>query len=646
MKFNNLTIENFLVIGKATVSLRDRGLVIIQGENNESSAADSNGAGKSSIADAVVWCLFGVTSRGVKGDAVVNREVKSNTHVSLDIEDDDGRIYTVSRYRKSQEHKNSIHVKVTDGQDTVDLTKGTPKLTQEIIEKIVGCTYEVFCSSVYAAQDKIPSLPEMTDKNLKMLIEEASGMSLLENCYEEAKQRASEAKSKVKSSTYKLESAEDALRFQEEQIDVIKNNSKDWDEDQKQKVEAEKKNLKTLEDQHKNDLSKYNAAKTAAQKCEDIIKIVEDKVSGISDYQHRYEQAKLEVDNIKLRASEIKTEINRKKEKIERLKAKIESSEMLIGTPCESCGTPIQESSISDVISTCKNKIEELLGEIKKDIVGFEVLREQNINLTSKAKKLKSEIPDVSSLIEKQNSARATLQKTKNIIHDFEYKKAEIKNIKEDIDALEKQENPFKGTVEKFVNNIEKKKKEVVEAKKNLNEAVEAEELAKQALAVYAPSGVRARILDHVTPFLNERTAKYLVDLTDGEISATWTTLVKNANGELREKFSIEVGSMISGATFQALSGGEKRKVRLATALALQDLVSQRATKPIDLFIGDEIDDALDMSGQERLIALLKKKASEKGSVFVISHNELKWYANKKLTVVKEGGKSYILDQN
>ena len=96
------------------------------------------------------------------------------------------------------------------------------------------------------------------------------------------------------------------------------------------------------------------------------------------------------------------------------------------------------------------------------------------------------------------------------------------------------------------------------------------------------------------------------------------------------------------GKSFGLLSGGEKRKVQIASALALQDLVSRRATKPIDLFIGDEIDNALDPAGLERLMTILEEKARERGSVLVISHADLKdWIANVIL-VIKEGDVSRI----
>lgn len=101
-------------------------------------------------------------------------------------------------------------------------------------------------------------------------------------------------------------------------------------------------------------------------------------------------------------------------------------------------------------------------------------------------------------------------------------------------------------------------------------------EMSAAVVSVYAPAGVRAVVLDEVTPFLNQQTAKYLGTLSDGNIDANWSTLVRNAKGELREKFTIEVANSKGGKAFKLLSGGEKRKVRIATAMALQDLVATR----------------------------------------------------------------------
>src|SRR5690606_21918673 len=74
----------------------------------------------------------------------------------------------------------------------------TDRLTQQVVEKIVGASRDVFRAAVYAGQEQMPDLPAMTDKNLKILIEEAAGVTLLEEAkkeFEAAQKRAQAAAS-------------------------------------------------------------------------------------------------------------------------------------------------------------------------------------------------------------------------------------------------------------------------------------------------------------------------------------------------------------------------------------------------------------------------------------------------------------------
>ncbi|EPR9739489.1 AAA family ATPase, partial [Shigella sonnei] len=80
-----------------------------------------------------------------------------------------------------------------------------------------------------------------------------------------------------------------------------------------------------------------------------------------------------------------------------------------------------------------------------------------------------------------------------------------------------------------------------------------------------------------------------------------------------------------------------------ACSLALQDLVSNRASKNIDLFIGDEIDDALDTAGLERLMGILESKARERGTVLIISHKEMKSWFRETITLEVKEGRSYVV---
>ena len=64
MDILKLNITNFLTIGESgDLALCDKGLVLIQGKNEDDTSQVSNGAGKSSILNAIYFVLYGV---GVK----------------------------------------------------------------------------------------------------------------------------------------------------------------------------------------------------------------------------------------------------------------------------------------------------------------------------------------------------------------------------------------------------------------------------------------------------------------------------------------------------------------------------------------------------------------------------------------------------
>lgn len=76
--------------------------------------------------------------------------------------------------------------------------------------------------------------------------------------------------------------------------------------------------------------------------------------------------------------------------------------------------------------------------------------------------------------------------------------------------------------------------------------------------------------------------------------------------------------------------------------MALQDLVATRSAKSLPLFIFDEIDHALDADGLERLMSIMKEKATKSGTVLVISHNDMNHYISDSIRVVKEHGLSQL----
>ncbi|MFA9261835.1 MAG: AAA family ATPase [Undibacterium sp.] len=639
MKFTKLVIKNFLAITDAAIDLSDRGLVLIQGENLDDTSASSNGAGKSSIADALSWALYGITARGVSGDDVVNETIGGQTEVSVCIEDG-AQAYVIQRYRKHSAGKNSL--KITDVIAGTALTKGTDKLTQEVVNRIVGSSHEVFNAAVYAGQEKMPDLPAATDKALKILIEEASGVTMLEAAYQEARERAANVKmmkakvdaeigiqeNKLTWATNDFVTAATSISEWFAQNEIDKNLAKDA-------VIAQVAIVRTADEE----LSKLDASGVIAAiaDCDAKIAAVSAENKTLGDLTGTLTVSNLDLSNVVMRHA-------RTLENIKALNEKILGAHKIVGCPCGECARPLTAAEVAPITDTAN-------ANLAAEKINLASLETESANLKKSTQKLTDEravfIASMTDLTA-TNALRA-LKSNENAI--IERKKADrnklatsAKLLGEKFRGLCEATNPHvarKSGLEAQIATIETS---LTAVRANAVQVQTDFEHAEAVIKVFSPAGVRARILDDVTPFLNRQTSEYLSTLSDGNISATWTTLVKNAKGELREKFSIEVENDKGAKSFAGLSGGEKRKVRIATALALQDLVATRATKPIELFIADEIDDALDSPGLERLMTIMNEKALERGSVFIISHRDLKDWIPQILNVRKKGGVTTIDD--
>jgi DNA repair exonuclease SbcCD ATPase subunit len=646
MEFLNLRIVNFLTIGDSgDLGLTGKGLVLIQGKNEDDPSASSNGAGKSSIPDALCWALYGVTARGETGDAVVNSNAKKDCMVCVVLRDGDS-VYNVQRYRKHKDFKNTTRVVVWNPASgyplthPVDMTRGTEKETQDLIEQIMGCSLDVFKAAIYSGQEDMPDLPKMTDKQLKMLVEQAAGIERLERAYELARLKENDIKGKVtwaQSQVTALESrlvGAKAMLFDQER-------KRDEFEAGRKERQAGHQRAASL---YAADMKKSHEAFKAVG--EEAIKAELDTLNGRLG-EHRALQLKqsdlvARVSHVQRDNSLCEAELARLRAEARQIKEHHDQAPKNVGSACRTCGKPHTKDDLKVVQGNLMDDLKRVALTIRQHTERLEQLAQGLADAVRARDAHAATIPDVTAV-----SARVAELNAK--LREANQHRNAIMLLKKDYDAAQAaadraltETNPYTAAVEAAGKQVEAIAVDIGKTKADQATHEQELELAATVSKVFSPAGVRAHILDTVTPFLNDRTSEYLNALSDGAISAVWSTLGETAKGELREKFNIDVEHAKGGKSFGLLSGGEKRKVRLATMLALQDLVAARATKNINLWIGDEIDDALDPAGLERLMGILERKARERGTVLVISHNELTDWIDSLVTVTKRGGKSHV----
>ena len=648
MYFGKLSIKNFLVIGEAEVDLHNCGLTLIEGRNEDDESANSNGAGKSSLVDALCWCLYGVTGRGVSGDAVINKKAKKECVVGVEVWTESLNCYYIERGRKSKRLGNNLIVQhvIVDGNDVgsgCELTKTTVADTQVLVNDLLGCSYEIFTSSIYAVQEKMPDLPALTDKALKTLIEEAAGIDKLQKASEIAHAKYQDCVRLTTETQGKIENLASELSNNKKLLDDVV---------YERETHIRNATLERAQQLRYKDLLESELKKASALPVE-AVEAIEKKKAEIQAKIDEYsfiEAKGAEKQRLAMSAQShcvmTKKEIEKEKEKIADLNKEINNLEAKIGTHCSECGKVYQAEDLETAKKAIESQIANKTKEVLKQIEDFKNQVAEAKVLAKDAEDFKKSMPNATELMSAMNELNERLKKNQDVQFQIDTQKRELQNLKKTIEATEevtvKGETPYNKTIKTLEESIARLEKDKKERESEHEKYAEQQKIAEAVDELYSRKGIRAHILDTVTPFLNERTAFYLNTLSDGEITATWQTLTKTAKGDFKEKFSIDVQSVKGANCFAGLSGGEKRKVRVATSMALQDLVASRAKKPIDLYIADEVDHALDASGLERMMSILEEKAKQFGTALVISHNSLRDWIDNSIVVTKRDGISTV----
>jgi DNA repair exonuclease SbcCD ATPase subunit len=88
VNFTKITIQNFLSVGEEPVEVNfKRGLHIITGRNIDKPER-KNAVGKSTVADALYFAIFGETLREIKKELIINNITGGRTQVELEFDVD------------------------------------------------------------------------------------------------------------------------------------------------------------------------------------------------------------------------------------------------------------------------------------------------------------------------------------------------------------------------------------------------------------------------------------------------------------------------------------------------------------------------------------------------------------------------------
>lgn len=609
--FKKVTLHNFLSFGDAEVNLDDSSYTLVSGINNcKSDLAKSNGSGKSSLWESIIWVLTGDTIRGTKD--VVNRYGKDGTFVEL-IFNIDKNNYRIIRYKDYSNIGTNLKIYFNGEDKSGKGIRDTEKLLEEYLPDINS---SLLGSVIILGQGLPQRFTNNTPSGRKEVLEKLSKSDFM---IEDIKVKLSNRKQFLNN---ELRKYQDLILEEESKKSVY--------EKQLVNLLNEKENL-IPEDFDSIMSSLNNRINENESISNSLLTQISDKNLEITLNRDTYKNKEKEYEvsksnlikefNLNLQPiikeeTDIQIQIKTLSQEITKLES--------IKDICPTCGQKLPDVHKVDT-TNLRNKLNEYnvkFEEIKlrkkeqqeKDDLTFDETNNSYIKQLEELDiKYNSLYKDLSELNNKQSIVKSDIYNDKLELDKIKIRKDnyenKIKTIDKDLEEANNQINLLKDNL--LYNNIEK---DNIEARLNI----------VNKMLTIATRDFRGFLLSEVIKFINQKAKEYCKEIFDTE--------------EIEFKLdgnNIFIG--YCGKQYENLSGGEKQKIDLIIQFSIRDMLTRYLDFSSNILVLDEIFDNLDSIGCQKVLNLISNKLTDISSIYIITHHsDIDIPADNELIILKD----------
>jgi len=570
ISFNKISIKNFLSVGNQPVVVDfKKGIHIITGINKDKEDR-RNGVGKSTVADAIYFAVFGETLRDLKKENIINNINRKNCEIILDA--------TVSNLDSKEEiqiirtlEPSKCYVYV-NGEDK---TRDSISNTNLFIATKFNSNTEVFQNCVIMTINNV--VPFMAKKKLekRKFIEDIFNLGIFG-----------------------------------EMLDILKadvNDNKKTFDLEATKHDEISKNILSLQKQQE------LQAQERQRKKDKYIGRQESNSKEITEINKKLEKFTLpDVQEIKKNIAEQESNSLKTDKKLQEIRHSISENTTLISQANKkmtSVGTD------KDVCPTCLRTIQDvdrnhIKSEKKKINLEIETCEEKIIKLKEEEKQfviLQSKIDDkIQKLRDNLSSYQHKVKEKDNLTSRLDQLNSWQKELEQDLKELESDHQTFDNVITEQKNRLESVKTQIEVIKDKLN-------MLDIAKFVVSEEGVKSYIVKKMLQLFNSKLAYYLKKM-DANCICTF-------NEYFEEEIIDSRGKPCSYFNF---SGAERKNIDLACLFTFMDIRRLQGDVTFNFSIYDELfDSSLDERGVELVINILKERVEKYNEcIMVISHRK------------------------
>lgn len=485
LHINAISWRNFRSYGNNTTSLSfgKPGVTAITGKiiDKTTNGSTNNGVGKSTIAEALTWCLFDKSIAGVKVDELINNVNQKNMEVTVEFTKG-GVSYVISRYRKLGKSKSNGVKFLVDGEDkTLDSIANT----NVAIENVIGIPFDTFVLIVVITASKESFLDRpvksSSGANQTDLFEWMFNLSLLTSKADVLKDQMKTTNDQLKEIRTKLEYQQQTAARYQKSLDQAARRVTNWE------------------------TTNADALTLAERKLANLMAIDADEQQLLIEARSVISS---KIDNTNVTLTDIKSTI---RSSLNVVKTATNELKHLVDQKCPYC---LQKYESAEA------KIAELTATVAEHQQAIDDLQPQQETLTNRINKFK----DQQSAIDEQIVVDA--RQLAKLSQD-------IAVLQSQIETLKTNTNPMEVVYSDLINNPPEEDTVDIEQLNELDKLAKHQDFLHKLLTK-KDSFIRKNLLAKAIPFLNSRLQQYLSTLDaeykvefDLELNAKITTFGK-----------------------------------------------------------------------------------------------------------------------
>lgn len=582
IEFKELQFKNINSYGNKTTKFPlNRGLNCIAGVN---------GQGKSTILDALCFCLFGVPFRKVKIPELINRNIKKNLWTQIEFTSNKHE-YRIARELKPDKIKIQYR-KIEESEWTNMELLSSKKLIQEEIDRILGIDVNLFKQVISLAINYNDPFLSLSVPEKRNLMESIFNIKVFGLMLKNIKTDNTGIKTKYQVNTKTCTILKATITELKEQVEELESKKETFKEDKQNKITRTKNRITTEEEKRDKQKKTGNELFTECKKLKkDIINTTE----------------------INSQLSDLYKDIGECESNIKRLNRDIKFFEN--NTSCPQCKSDLTGDTIKQNIEDKKTEI----------IEEQEKLEQHN--------KIKSELEIIKEVEKKkQNKISKIEQELEDIKRNVKFYNKQIEEFNSNITDIEEEE--FVVDINKMKTNLNKKNKEynsLFEETLDLNKNIKMNDII---IKILGDEGIKTYFFKKLVPLLNEKINTY-IKLFDLPVTITFDEYMNECINTLKDKY----------VPYMSFSEGEKKRIDIAILLSFIETTKTISNWGCNLLIFDELlDNSTDGEGLDKFFSAIKAMIDEDANLctYVISHRTPDVEFDRKYLIQKKNGFSEV----